>query len=63
MENTPRYIAYNGYVVGLHGARKRGKPQKRWIDMIRENYGELHMTLPGGHTHGAGEESVQSSHR
>src|SRR6218665_1153638 len=35
-------IAYNGYV---HGARKRGRQKKRWIDMIREDCSELHLTL------------------
>src|SRR6218665_1674541 len=35
-------IAYNGYV---HGTRKRGRQKKRWIDMIREDCSELHLTL------------------
>src|SRR6218665_889081 len=35
-------IAYNGYI---HGARKRGRQKKRWIDMIREDCKELHLTL------------------
>jgi len=33
----------NGYV---HGTRKRGRQNKRWVDMIREDCEELHMTLP-----------------
>src|SRR6218665_1036989 len=37
-------IAYNGY-VGLHGTRKRGRQKKIWIDMIREDCRELHLTL------------------
>src|SRR6218665_184069 len=43
MENE-RYpkIADNGYV---HGARKRGRQKKRWIDMIKEDCKELHLTL------------------
>src|SRR6218665_493263 len=35
-------IAYNGYV---HGSRKRGRQKKRWIDMIRKDCSELHLTL------------------
>jgi len=27
-------IAYNGYV---HGAKKRGRPKKRWLYMIKED--------------------------
>src|SRR6218665_337602 len=40
-ERYPK-IAYNGYV---HGARKMGRQKKRWIDMIREDCKELHLTL------------------
>jgi len=40
-ERYPK-IAYNGYV---HGARKRGRQKKRWIDMIEEDCKELHLTL------------------
>src|SRR6218665_460193 len=40
-ERYPK-IAYNGYV---HGTRKSGRQQKRWIDMIREDCKELHLTL------------------
>jgi len=40
-ERYPK-IAYNGYV---HGTRKRGRQKKRWIDMIREDCKELHLTL------------------
>ena len=40
-ERYPK-IAYNGYV---HGTRKRGRQKKRWIDMIREECSELHLTL------------------
>jgi len=40
-ERYPK-IACNGYV---HGVRKRERPKKRWIDMIRENCKELNMTL------------------
>src|SRR6218665_2297726 len=35
-------IACNGYV---HGVRKRGRPKKRWIDMIKEDCKELNMIL------------------
>src|SRR6218665_1118008 len=42
-ERYPK-IAHNGY-VGLHGIRKRGRQKKRWIDMIREDCSELHLTL------------------
>src|SRR6218665_2444113 len=42
--NDERYpkIAYSGYV---QGTRKRGRPKKRWIDMVREDCEELHMIL------------------
>src|SRR6218665_2488059 len=40
-ERYPK-IAYNGYV---HRTRKRGRQKKRWIDMIREDCSELHLTL------------------
>ena len=40
-ERYPK-IAYNGYV---HGTRKRGRQKKRWINMIREDFSELHLTL------------------
>ena len=40
-ERYPK-MAYNGYV---HGTRKRGRHKKRWIDMIREDCTELHLTL------------------
>ena len=40
-ERYPK-IAYNGYV---HGTRKRGRQKKRWIDIIREDSSELHLTL------------------
>src|SRR6218665_26492 len=40
-EQYPK-IAYNGYVLGT---RKRGRQKKRWIDMIREDCSELHLTL------------------
>jgi len=39
-ERYPK-IAYNGYV---HETRKRRRKKKRWIDMIREDCEELHMT-------------------
>src|SRR6218665_847585 len=29
----------------IHGTRKRGRQKKRWIDMIREDCSELHLTL------------------
>src|SRR6218665_976764 len=29
----------------IHGARKRGRQKKRWIDIIREDCKELHLTL------------------
>src|SRR6218665_2213981 len=40
-ERYPK-IAYNGYV---HGTRKRERQKKRWIDMIREDCRERHLTL------------------
>lgn len=47
--NGQRYpkIAMEGYV---HGSRSRGRPKKRWIDMIREDCTELNVTV-----HEAGE--------
>src|SRR6218665_180516 len=35
-------IACNSYV---HGVRNRGRPKKRWIDVIKEGCKELNMTL------------------
>src|SRR6218665_2107426 len=35
-------IACKDYV---HGVRNRGRPKKRWVDMIREDCKELNMTL------------------
>src|SRR6218665_3409570 len=29
----------------VHGTRKRGRQKKRWINMIREDFSELHLTL------------------
>ena len=40
-ERYPK-IAYNGYV---HGVRKRERPKKRWMHMIREDCKALIMTL------------------
>src|SRR6218665_301077 len=40
-ERYPK-IAYNGCV---HGTGKRGRQKKRWIDMIRDDCSELHLTL------------------
>ena len=54
-ERYPK-IAYNRHV---HGTRKRGRQKNRWIDMIREDCSELHMT----HMQDAGQESVESNHR
>src|SRR6218665_2286477 len=50
-ERYPK-IAHNGYV---DATRKRGRPKKRWIEMIREDCKELHETS-GGHMHCAGQE-------
>jgi len=54
-ERYPK-IAYNVYV---HGARKRERNDGSWIDMIREDCKELHLTLHEA----TGQESVESNHR
>src|SRR6218665_1078803 len=52
-------------LCSLHGTRKRGRQKKRWIDMIREDCRELHLTLQESEENmqDAGQESVESNHR
>src|SRR6218665_2581198 len=40
-----RTIPQNSIQRLLHGTRKRGRQKKKWIDMIREDCSELHLTL------------------
>ena len=42
MEDPYPLIAMNGYV---HGQRGRGRPKKRWIDMIRDDCEAMGTTL------------------
>ena len=35
-------IAFNGYV---HGQRRRGRPKKRWIDVVRADCNCMGMTV------------------
>src|ERR1700733_10957459 len=42
-ERYPK-IALNGYV---HGRRRRGRPKKRWLDMIKEDCREMGLSVQG----------------